>query len=357
MSSLDEVKTAFSLWADCVAQTISAPIEKFRPVRRVEAVEGLDGEFTLQLAQGADSKLNASAPIRIRMSADSIDPSLPAEWTSLIRDSRVDIVLQPARFLFRPLELPKKATEFLDGIVRSQIDRLTPWSVGDAVYHWTAPTEMAGGRMTTTIVATARNTVMSYVQAFVDLHAVSVGVSTVAPDRGRISIHKHKAGGVGDLGRIRTALVVAFLGSGLLAMVSTAASGIVAGHYESEYQQVQRRIAERRAVIRRGQSKAGNTALELLEQRKQTTPASVLVIEALSTVLPDHTYVTEVRIEGDKLQILGLTQDAPSLIPLLEQSPHFTRATFFAPTTRAPNDPGERFHIEAKIVPHFGSGT
>src|SRR5205807_6257014 len=87
----------------------------------------------------------------------------------------------------------------------------------------------------------------------------------------------------------------------------------------------------------------------VLERRKHGSPASVIALEALSRVLPDHTYVTELHVVDNKLQVVGITRDAPSLISLIEQSPHFTRATFFAPTTRSPSDPGERFHIEARV--------
>ena len=44
-------------------------------------------------------------------------------------------------------------------------------------------------------------------------------------------------------------------------------------------------------------------------------PSSVIVLEVLSQILPDHTYVTELRIEGDKLRVIGVTRDAPLADP------------------------------------------
>jgi general secretion pathway protein L len=125
---------------------------------------------------------------------------------------------------------------------------------------------------------------------------------------------------------------------------------------QSELEDLQQRISQRRAALRLD-ANGGTSGLGLLAKRKQSTPSSVMVLEAMSRVLPDTTYVTELRIEGDKVQVVGMTQDAPSLIRLMEQSPQFTRATFFAPTTHAPNESGERFHIEAHITAYFGSGS
>ena len=156
-----------------------------------------------------------------------------------------------------------------------------------------------------------------------------------------------------DLPRI---LRLTLLSTGLAA----AASMLIAAYFgidlDSQQQQLMRQISERRVALRLAPTASGS-AFDLLAKRKQTSPSGVLVLEALSRALPDNTYVTELRIEGDKVQVVGMTQDAQSLIRLIERSPQFARATFFAPTTRAQNEPGERFHIEARITPNFGSGT
>src|SRR4029077_18039649 len=76
-----------------------------------------------------------------------------------------------------------------------------------------------------------------------------------------------------------------------------------------------RAISRLRLSLHRGGAGGASPAQQMLEQRKRETPSSVIVLETLSRILPDHTYVTELRVEGDKLQIIGITHDARSRAP------------------------------------------
>ncbi len=355
MSIIGQIIEIFWRWIDSIALTITSLFDRVGSRREVQLIEEESDQFRLH-AVGHDGKLKVPDH-SVRIVQGSVAGPLPEKWATILRGSRIEIVLKSARFLFQPLELPKRAAEFLDGIVRTQIDRLTPWSAVDAVYGWTPPIDIANDRIVLVITATARATVAPYVQAMADLGAKAVAVATTAPgdeaNAPHLNVFEHKAASVIDVRRIRQALVTVFLVSGLAAVASVGVSAVVSDNLDTERQQLQHRIAERRAAMRLGSDGSGGTGQAVLEHRKQTTPSSVIVLEALSKLLPDHTYVTELRIEGDKVQVVGITHDAPSLIQLLEQSPYFTRATFFAPTTRSPEDPGERFHVEARIKPYF----
>jgi general secretion pathway protein L len=353
-----QIAAVFSMWIDSVVHTISARVERARATRQIAITEDEDGMLTFRLASRAKPRDVELPPCRVRLIEGGIAEPLSSEWAAVMQGAHVELALQPARFVFRPLALPGRALEFLDGIIRAQIDRLTPWTAAEVAFHWTAPKSGADDQIALTVVATARSALTAIAETFIELGASGIELTTAAaPGAERIVVHTRRVGGTLASASLRRALVAILATTGVLAMLSAGFGGFIRDSYDAQQQQIQRRIAERRAIARGSQGAAGGTPLELLVRRKQTSPSAVIAIDELSALLPDHTYATEMRIEGVKLQVSGLSRDAPSLIRILEQSPHFTKAEFFAPTTRNSNESGERFHIEARIKPQFGSGS
>jgi general secretion pathway protein L len=345
MKLFETIGAILNAWTGSVAVAIIAGFDRVVSPRVVRLIEDDKGGFAIEAAVRPE---NVPAHIAFAdgvLSAPNLAP--------VFRGSRVEIVLQPTRFLFRPLELPARAADFLDGIVRAQIDRLTPWSASEAVFGCSAPVNSGTDSITTVIAATTRKVAMTYVEAVSGFHPASVAVCTDVAERnaGRVKVFEQKARGHLDAARLSRALLIALGVAAAGALVSVVVAAYVADNLGAQESELARQISQRRAAIRAGSDGGDRSPLAALERRKYETPASVIVLDALTQVLPDHTYVTELHLAGNKLQIVGITRDAPSLIPLIEQSQHFTRATFYAPTTRSPSDPGERFHIEARIEP------
>jgi len=350
MTLLRDIGEFVSRWLDGVAATIVAAFGRFVSPRVVRIVEESDGRsFTLS---GAD---NGGRRDRLAPADGGPFGALPPGAAKAIKGNRVEIVLRPSRFLFRPLELPRRAVEFLDGIVRAQVDRLTPWTAADAVFGWGRPADIASDRISIMVAATARAAVRPMLEALSALGPASIAIFTAPADgaaaAGTIKVYDQSVRGSLDAARLSRILMIVLLVAAGAASLGVAVDSILGSSLEAQANDLTRSINERRAQLRGGPAGIARSASAMLDRRKQETPATVIVIEALSGILPDHTYVTELRVEGNRLQVIGVTQDAPGLIRLIEQSPHFTRATFFAPTTRAPTDPGERFHIEARIEP------
>jgi general secretion pathway protein L len=345
MNLFQPIGAILGTWTGTVAAAIVAGIERVVSPRVVRLLEGDDGSFAVEATGKADG-----IPPRIAFSDGTL--SAP-DLVSLFRGSRVELVLQPRRFLLRPLELPARAADFLEGIVRAQIDRLTPWSAGEAVFGCSAPVASGTDNITTMIAATTRKVAMTYVQAVSRFHPTAIAICTDVAERdaGRVKVFEQKARGHLDAARLGRALLIALGAIAVATLVSVTVAAYVADHLGAQEAELARQISARRAAIRAGADGGDRSPIAALERRKHETPASVIVLEALSQLLPDHSYVTELHLAGNKLQISGITRDAPSLIPLIEQSQHFTRATFYAPTTRAPSDPGERFHIEMRVEP------
>jgi len=355
---LTELKDLFATWIVAVAAAIHEIAARVVRRRRVLLQQSEADSFTARLAEPA--KDETSQPASFRLIQGRPQPPLSPQWLAMIRGSHVDVNIRPDQVLFRDLDFPKQASGFLDGMVRAQIDRLTPWPADTVVYGLTPAEPSANDRIGLLLAATSRQAIQPLIDLAADLRAASVAgyVSTPAAEATAEPLRlfdislTHSGNAVIDLPRLLRRLL---LGGGLATAAMLAVSAYFGSTLDAELQELQHRIAQRRAALSLNQG--ASSAETLLAKRKQTSPSSVMVLEALARRLPDTTYVTELRIEGDKVQVVGLSQDAPALIKLLEQSPQFTRATFFAPTTRSPEESGERFHIEAHITPYFGQGS
>src|ERR1700739_684941 len=146
--SLRAIADLFMVWIDVIARALLAIGSRFHSPRRVRLVEADGGLFHVEIAE--ESGATRSTAAQVRITHGRIENKLPAAASSTLRGSRLELVLRPDRLLFRPLELPRRATEFLDGIVCAQIDRLTPWSASDAAFGWTQPSELGKDRVVVT---------------------------------------------------------------------------------------------------------------------------------------------------------------------------------------------------------------
>ncbi|MCC7346780.1 MAG: PilN domain-containing protein [Variibacter sp.] len=353
MTAAQAITGVFGGWLDDAASGLMAVAGRLAAGRTVRLVEDEDGTLAVHAAQ----QPGAGERARIVPAESASTLQIPASLQALLRGSHVQLELGAGRFMFRPLEVPARAAEFLDGIVRAQIDRLTPWSAEQAAFGASAPTDIGDGRVVVTVAATATAVLLPFAKALAAAGARSITIVARPPEGDCIPVWRQDLSGL-DARRVRRVLLGLLLAAGVTAAGAAGAAAYFGSELQARQDALAQRIAQRRAAMlaaRNAPADPKTVAEDELARRKTERPSSVIVLDILSQILPDHTYVTELRIEGDKLRINGFTRDAPALIRLMEQSRHFARATFFAPTTRAASDPGDRFNIEAQMLPVFST--
>ena len=341
----------FSCWIDSVASLFASLVDRFSSPDTVRLVEDQSGEFVIQADRNFPG-IN-SGKTRIQVIDGQIDGGASSQT---LAGSRVELVLHSDRFLFRPIELPKRAAEFMSGVIRSQIDRLTPWNAEDAAYGWNQEKQTDTDKMVVTIAVTPLTSIKLYVEAVAKIGVHSLAVFTGLPDANSdaplVKVWEQGASVTKNTARIRHTLAVTLAAAGITTAVAVGANAIVTTNLTGQRDELAQRISVARSAagaLRTSASGSVTKSERALEQRKHDAPSSVLILETLSKILPDQTYVTELRLESNRVRLTGVTRDAPSLIALIEQSGHFARASFFAPTTRASSAAGDRFHIEAVI--------
>jgi general secretion pathway protein L len=332
-------------WTGSVANAIIYAVDRAMPPRVVRVVEQ-GGELFVESADGNPA---------IKVSPDSIDGA--GELGNLLGGAKIEIMVDPKHFVLRSVEVPARAADFLEGIVRAQIDRLTPWSATEALFGCSRPVVSGGETITTIVAVTTRKAIEKYVGPLSVFHPAAISIWTQPAEYqvDRLKVFEQNSRQYLGAAQLNWALKATFSLTGLAALLAVLSALSLSNYLGAQQEGINGEISQRRAAIRANTTAGDRSPIAMLRHRKLGTIPLVLVLEGLAKVLPDNTYVTELHLADNKVQIVGVSADASSLIQLIEQSKTFKSATFFAPTTSSPSERNERFHIEAEIQTPTGS--
>jgi len=284
---------------------------------------------------------------------------VPLDAARAARDGLVIFELPPDEIVSRRLSVPAQAQEFLAGVVRNQIERLSPWAAEEVVYGFDYEAGAAdAATLDVRVLMTSRAVIERARAAFaangLELDRVVARRSDATEQTSNtVTIWSRRADASLDGGKELSRRI----GLGIAAMVAATAilsawALISASSIRGENGALATRSKALQRQLQGGRTPGSIASLPAPERAwasKETAAANVIVIEALSRALPDAAYLTELRLENATLRIIGLAVDAPALLAPLEQSGHLTNVHFFAPTTRGPDGRLSRFHIEAHV--------
>ena len=279
--------------------------------------------------------------------------STRAAFEEIARDKNIDLRLNENHFLVRTLSLPSGAKPYLDGIVRSQIDRLMPWKAEDTVFGWSMMEDTAQGLLLY-VAATQKSKLESLLSFFKDIPVKSFSCHVVVRHEGKTQTVPLPVLPIAFPSRptsstiLRRVLVSALSATLICQAASLAAQSVL----DADLAAIQTETARLRAQELEAKKPLSNETDPIIAfaERKINQAPLVEVLNELARIFPDHTYLTATSIENQTIHIEGVSTDVTTLPALIDGSTFFTKATFSAATTRQRSGTGEHFRIDATLT-------
>jgi len=276
--------------------------------------------------------------------------------------SGVDLGIRlPAEKIFhRTVRLPREAARQLDGVLARDLAARTPFRAQDTHVGWT---RSDAGDARTILISQwiVRRQIVIDAAASLKLDTVDLtfvegagaGADGVVPT---IPLHENPDGGASWFSKAASGLAVSAV---LLALLAAGA------HYyrqQSILDALDAKITTARVKAQRVRAaidgiEQSQAVLLKLRARKTDAPGLLDIWEEATQILPDHSWLTELRVsqtsaEATQVSMIGFSSAAASLVGLVDRSALFTDASLTAPVTLDPIEGRERFSLQAKLRFH-----
>ena len=356
-------------WLHELSSLVPARVRDAIERRRLRPVIAVDAEritFWRPSQPGESFGMHEAASIAVSADAAAVAAQGRAALDAILaltpgqRD--VTLALSARQVLRRSLKLPAAVEDNLRATIGYDIDRLTPFKAEDLHFDAVVTGRDAARREITVDVVTVRRRVLDQALALVrSFGANVVAVVADAPrDASASKINLLTAEDRVEGSHLLRWQVIAPL---CVLLLLVAAVVIVPLWHKREYAIALMNTADE-AATRAQQSDRLRSELDRMVsqynfalERKYTTPGVAQVLDEVTRLLPDDTWLTQFEIKSSirgklaqrELFMRGESANAGKLISLLENATLVGQAAPRSPTTKLQPGPGESFDIGAQL--------
>ncbi len=317
-----------------------------RVLRRHAGQETSLGQVTLPHAAGFGPDPDRAAGFRAMLDAAG------AGGTGIVL-----LRLPPGSALQRDVTLPLGAEAALERVLTYEMDRLTPFAAADVFFTWTVlRRDREAGRLRLLLSLIPKAPLLPMLEA---CRAAGAGPRAIEVDLppdgqvagGRLSIplaHERPAAAM------RERRMLALAGSGCAALAVAAAllpfvlQAVGSSRLDRDIAALRPRVDAVQALHRR--LAGGSAGADLVEDERRRLGDTLQVIAAVTRVLPDDSFLTDLTLRQGQLTISGQSPAAARLIPAISADPNFTAPAFSAPVTRIEGQNTDLFSIRAGVA-------
>jgi len=270
--------------------------------------------------------------------------------------SEYALLLSQDQVLIRSLTLPLAAEENLREVLSFEMDRQTPFTADQVYYDFVISERSSASRTLSVQLFVAPRDVVD--NALATLAAAGIQPDLIAthgldnePGEPINLLPDDMRGNRGTIVHWANAALAALA----LLLISTAIAlpliqkNQVISSLEADVQSAT--LAAQASIQLRQEVEKLVEGSSYLVRKKQSEPTVVRLLDEMTGIIPDHTWVNRVDIGNGEISLQGQSSAAAGLISLIEASPSFGAAQFRSPVTQVIRTDQERFHLSADILP------
>lgn len=351
-----DIASFFRWWCAALAQAVPVRLKRALGLTRSDVVVTVD-ESSVVTARWINDQTERELGRYPVTDAGRLQWRLTLNQEPELRDARVVLRLTARQALSRQIIQPRAVGENLQRVMAFEMDRHTPFSAGQVYYAARVLERLPGGQQIRVLLAVtprARLDVLLRDLAVVGINPMVVEVDDAATAPGATAYNllpeALRSRGGRRWGKRSAAALGALLGVLLVACcVFPAWQYHAARRNLAEQVELQSRVAKKVQALQE-QAESLTKHMQFLTEKRSKQVYAVDLVNSLSEVLPDDTWLTNLSYKDGKVELQGFSPAASQLIELIERTPLFKNAAFVSPITQDRVQNLERFQIGADVV-------